>query len=81
MIIEKKIRLTFPKEQLNQPLIYQLIRKYDLLTNILKAHLDEESGWLVVLVRGEGNQVQQGLDWMAEQGIKIEILAERKEEA
>lgn len=80
MIVEKQVRLIYPKEQLDQPLIYNLIRNYNLLTNILDARLDNESGWLIILVRGETTQVQKGLEWLKEQGIIVEILAERQEE-
>jgi ABC-type methionine transport system ATPase subunit len=80
MIVEKQVRLVYPKEQLRQPLIYNLIRNYNLLTNILDAHLDSESGWLIILVRGEATQVQKGLEWLKEQGIMVDILAERQEE-
>jgi ABC-type methionine transport system ATPase subunit len=77
MIIEKKVCLTFPKEQLNQPLIYKLIRNFDLQTNILEAHISEESGWLVVLVQGDAARVQKGLDWIVEQSVQVEVLSER----
>ena len=79
MIIEKKVRLSYPKEKLDQPLIYRLIRDYDLMTNILKAHVNEKSGWLVVLIRGDATKIQKGLDWILEQGIKVEVLAEKQE--
>lgn len=77
MVIAKKVRLTFPKEQLDQPIIYQLIRNFNLFTNILQAHLTSESGWLKVLVQGDAASVQKGLDWMVEQGVQVEILSER----
>jgi hypothetical protein len=77
MVIEKKVRLTFPKEQLDQPIIYQLIRNFNLFTNILQAHLTSESGWLKVLVQGDAASVQKGLDWMVEQGVQVKVLSER----
>ncbi len=80
MIIEKKVRFTFPKDQMNQPMIYRLVHDYDLLTNIVKAQLTEEGGWLDVLVRGDASQVQNGLDWIGAQGIMVNVLSERKEE-
>lgn len=80
MVIERRVRLTYPQHLLDQPLIYRLIRQFDLLTNILEARVSAEEGWLVVAVRGERERVQQGLAWMAEQGVQVEILAEIEEE-
>lgn len=80
MVIERRVRLTYPRHLLDQPLIYQLIRQFDLLTNILEARVTAEEGWLVVAVRGERERVQQGLSWIAEQGVQVEILSEIEEE-
>ncbi len=80
MIVERKLRLIYPKHLLDQPLIYQLIRRFDLLTNILEARVTAEEAWLVLAVRGERERVEQGLSWMTEQGVQVEILAEIEEE-
>jgi ABC-type methionine transport system ATPase subunit len=61
---------------LSQPLIYQLIRQYDLFTNILEAQVTSETGRLTLSVRGESEKVQQGLSWLAEQGVQVEISGE-----
>ena len=44
MVIERRVRLTYPKHLLDQPLIYQLIRRFDLLTNIVEARVTAEEG-------------------------------------
>ena len=80
MLIEKKVRLTIPKNQLNQPLIYKLIRYFDLETNILEAHISQESGWLIMLVQGDPDWIQKGLEWVVEQGVLVEVMDERAEE-
>ncbi|MCJ7668762.1 MAG: NIL domain-containing protein [Anaerolineae bacterium] len=81
MIVEQRVRLTYPKHLLDQPLIYRLIQQFDLLTNILEARVTPEEGWLILVVRGECERVQQGLAWIAEQGVQVELLAETEEEA
>lgn len=81
MIVKRTVRLTYPKHLLDQPLLYRLIRQFDLLTNITEARVTTEEGWLVLAVRGESERVQQGLAWMAEQGVEVEVLSEIKEES
>jgi ABC-type methionine transport system ATPase subunit len=80
MIVEKTVRFTYPKHLLNQPLIYKLIREFDLLTNILDAHVTAEEGWLLLVVRGESEQVERGLAWIGEQGVLVEFVTEGAEE-
>ena len=74
MIVERRVRLTYPESLMNQPLIHGLIRQFDLLTNILEAQVDAQGGYLTLVVRGEEERVQQGLDWMAEHGVQVETL-------
>jgi ABC-type methionine transport system ATPase subunit len=80
MIVEQRVELTYPKRLLDQPLLYQLAQQFDLLTNILEARVTAEKGWLVLAVRGQREQVQQGLAWMAEQGVEAQVLSEIEEE-
>jgi ABC-type methionine transport system ATPase subunit len=80
MIVEQRVRFTYPKSLLRQPLIHGLIRQFDLLTNILEAQVSAQGGYLLVSVRGENENVQQGLAWMAEQGVGVQVLSEIKEE-
>ena len=80
MIVEQRVRLTYPKHLLGQPLIYQLIQQFDLLTNIVEAQVTTKEGWLILAVRGEREQVQRGLAWMSEQGVEVEVLSEIEEE-
>ncbi len=75
-MIERTVRLTYPKTLLNQPLIHGLIRQFNLYTNITEAQVTKEGGYLIVIVRGSERAVQQGLDWMEAQGVVVEILAE-----
>jgi ABC-type methionine transport system ATPase subunit len=80
MIVEQRVDLTYPKRLLDQPLLYQLARQFDLLTNILEARVTAEEGWLALAVRGQREQVLQGLAWMAEQGVEVQVLSEIEEE-
>jgi ABC-type methionine transport system ATPase subunit len=80
MIVEKTVRFTYPKHLLDQPLIYKLIREFDLLTNILDAQVTADEGWLLLLIRGEDEQVERGLAWIVEQGVQVEFVTEGAEE-
>lgn len=74
MIIEKTVRLTYPPHLLDQPLVYGLIRRFDLLTNILGAQVTRESGWLILAIRGEREHLEKGLAWIIEQGVQVEVI-------
>ena len=76
MIVERRVRLTYPRHLLDQPLLYGMIRQFDLLANILEARVTAEEGWLILAMRGEREMVEQGLEWIAGQGVQVDILPE-----
>jgi len=73
--IERKVHLTYPPHLKDQPLIYELIKKFDVVVNILEANVTPQEGWLLVAVRGEEQFVKEGLEWMSAQGIEVKEWA------
>ena len=78
MIVQQRVKLTYPVILLNQPVLYQLIKQFDLITNILHAHVTPAEGWLVLDIEGEQEKVEGGLAWVAAQGIYVERIPERE---
>ncbi len=76
MIAERRVLLTYPAHLVSEPLLSQLIRRYDLVTNILRAQVSEDAGWLLLVVRGESAQLEAGLAWIAQQGVQVETYGE-----
>jgi ABC-type methionine transport system ATPase subunit len=70
------VKLTYPVILLNQPVLYQLIKQFDLITNILHAHVTPMKGWLILNIEGEQEKVEGGLAWVAAQGIHVEVIPE-----
>jgi ABC-type methionine transport system ATPase subunit len=75
MSIERKVHLTYPPHLTDQPVIYELIKKFDVVVNILEANVMPQEGWLLVAVQGEEQVVKEGLEWMAAQGIEVKEWA------
>lgn len=69
--------LRFPKEISDQPIIYQLVKEYDLEFNILKADilLQREGMLILELKGGSKSNVQAGLEFLKKLGIKTKRLA------
>ncbi len=72
---KKKIVLTFPYKLLDKPITYRLIKDFDLIVNILKANITpKEQGILVLELSGKQNDLEAGLDYLNDTGVKIESL-------
>ena len=76
MPVAATVRLDYPGSLLNRPLIHDLICQFDLLTNILEAQVSARGGYLIVMLRGDKEQVGRALAWIAAQGAKVRTLSE-----
>ena len=75
-MISRKVVLHFPSELVDQPIISNMIKKYNLEFNILKASIAPPEGGLLVLeLQGEKKHVQDALDYLKELKIKIQNLS------
>jgi L-aspartate semialdehyde sulfurtransferase ferredoxin len=77
MVVSKKIVLHFPKRVADKPIIYRLIKDYDLEFNILKASVTQDAeGLMVMELKGERKKYDEGVRYLLESGVKIQSLSQ-----
>ena len=68
----KKICLFFPKSEIEKPIIYHLVKDYDLVINIFRAKITaEEEGYLVIDVNGKEENIAKALEYMKKANVNI----------
>lgn len=68
--------LRFPKDTSGKPFIYNLVKKYDVESNILKADiLPHREGMMVLELKGTKDNVKEGLEYLKSFGVRVERLA------
>ncbi|WP_066634547.1 NIL domain-containing protein [Desulfolucanica intricata] len=71
----KKIVLRFTKTLSEKPIIYYLVKDYDLVVNIVKANINpHKEGMLILELSGE--KYEQGLDYLRSQGVTVQPLTQ-----
>ncbi len=74
--VSKRIVLTFPKNLVDKPIVYRLIKDFNLIFNILKASITpEEEGHLVMELTGDEKGVEKGIDYLKKQGVEVQPLS------
>ena len=74
MRTKRRVKLVYPTALQDQPILYRLIKDFDLATNIRRASVGVDEAWLIVDVEGENDAIQQALDWASGQGIEVQDL-------
>lgn len=73
---KKRVKFTFPTTTLvTQPVIYDLGHKFPLTTNIRRAEVREDMGWVVLEIDGEDKEIERGIEWVSSLGVRIDPLA------
>jgi ferredoxin len=68
--------LRFPKDTSDKPFIYHLVKKFDVESNILKADiLPHRQGMMVLELKGNKQNVKEGLEYLKSFGVRVERLA------
>lgn len=76
-MVSKRIVLHFPRRLVNQPIVYKLVKEYDLQFNILKAFVTpEEEGLMVLELSGKRENFDKGIEYMQSCGVKMQPLSQ-----
>ncbi len=70
----RRVRFTFQTELIQRPVIYDLGMKFEIVTNIRRADVGQETGWVVLELEGAVEEVERGLEWVAAQGVEVSSL-------
>jgi ferredoxin len=77
MAISRRVVLHFPRILVDQPIVYRLVKDYNLEFNILKASVTpKEEGLLVLELSGEQRDYEQGMQYLAGIGVGIQNLSQ-----
>ena len=71
----QRVKFTFLTELVREPIIYQLGKNFQLVTNIRRADVREDMGWVVLELDGEDTEIQRGLDWVSAIGVRVDPVS------
>jgi L-aspartate semialdehyde sulfurtransferase ferredoxin len=77
-MVKQKLVLRFPSILVEQPVIYHLVKDYDLMVNILRADINpKKEGRLMLELSGSETDYRRALDWLQAQGLTIMNLKQQ----
>ena len=72
---KQRVRFTFSAELVREPIIYRLGKDFDLVTNIRRADVRSDVGWVVLEIDGSDAEIQRGLEWVGTTGVRVDPIA------
>ncbi len=71
---KRRLHLTFPESLINEPLIWKMGRQYALVTNIRRANVEENVGWVILEAQGTEESLEAAIRWLREMGVQVASL-------
>ena len=72
---KQRVKFTFPTDLVTQPIIYQLGRQFELVTNIRRADVRENMGWVVLELEGTEEEIEKGVHWVGSLGVRVDPVS------
>ena len=69
---QQRLWLMYPPKLIKQPFIYEIGRKFKVVTNIRQASITDEIGIVCLELDGPRDEVKAAIQWLVKQGVNVE---------
>jgi ABC-type methionine transport system ATPase subunit len=71
-VAKQRVKFTFTGELIKEPVIWKLGKQFELVTNIRRAEVTEDRGWVILELEGELEEIERGVQWVVEQKVRVD---------
>ncbi len=72
--VKRKVYLTFSKDLIQRPLVWELGTKFDIVTNIRVATVSGDTALVGLGLEGTREEIERGLDFLKKEGVRVEPI-------
>jgi ABC-type methionine transport system ATPase subunit len=72
---KQRVKFSFSTQMIKEPVIYQLGQDFKIATNIRRADVGDEIGWVLLELDGEEAEIKRGLDWVSSTGVRVDPVS------
>ena len=71
---KQRVKFTFPPDLITQPLIHNMGHQFDVVTNIRRANVSRDRGWVILEITGETPEIERAIEWAIAQGVRVDPI-------
>jgi hypothetical protein len=71
-MIKRGVRFTFPPELIKEPIIYNLGQRSKVVTNIRRADINRDKGWITLELERKVDDKERGIAWITGKGVRVD---------
>lgn len=69
--MKQRLHLTFPETLIQEPVIYNLGKQFEVVTNIRRANVEDTVGWVILEIAGEPDAIAAGTQYLEQMGVQV----------
>ena len=71
-----RVKFTFVEQLIKEPIIWKMAKEFDVITNIRRADVTDERGWVILELEGDHDEIERSLEWVRERGVRVDPVYE-----
>ena len=66
-----RLFVSFPEELVDRPMIYDVVKRFDVVPNIRRANVEAHSGWMILELSGEPQARDTAISYLEGLGCTV----------
>ena len=71
LVADLRLFVSCPEDVVSRPLVYEIVKRFDVVPNIRRANVEEHSGWLILELGGDDGAREAAVAYLEEQGCQV----------
>ena len=69
-----RLFVSFPEELADRPMIYEVVKRFDVVPNIRRANVEQHSGWVILELTGSQEELDRSVAYLEEVGCTVNTM-------
>jgi ABC-type methionine transport system ATPase subunit len=69
-----RLFVSFPEELADRPMIYEVVKRFDVVPNIRRANVEQHSGWVILELTGSQEELDRSMAYLEEVGCTVNTM-------
>jgi hypothetical protein len=66
-----RLFVSFPESLVDRPVVYELVKRFDVVPNIRRANVEAHNGWIILELEGDPAQREAAMAYLTELGCSV----------
>lgn len=66
-----RLFVSFPEDLVDRPMIYEIVKRFDVVPNIRRANVEAHSGWVILELAGDPDRCDGAIAYLEEVGCTV----------